>query len=104
MLASARSIAIKVKPSVPTGKMVVFSASQDAETAFACQKEKHGLFTYYLLKKLQESKGEVTLGELQSYLTQEVKRQSFADRNKIQTPTVIPSQTLTDSWQQIRLK
>ncbi|MBO7051059.1 MAG: hypothetical protein J6W24_00085, partial [Prevotella sp.] len=85
-------------------KMVVFSASQEAETAFAYQKEKHGLFTYYLLKKLQESKGEVILGELQNYLTQEVKRQSFADRNKIQTPTVIPSQTLTESWQQIRLK
>ena len=104
MLASARGVAIKVKPSVPTGKMIVFAASQDAETAFAYQQEKHGLFTYYLLKKLQESKGEVTLGELQSYLTQEVKRQSFADRNKIQTPTVIPSQTLTESWQQIRLK
>ena len=104
MLTSARGIAIKVKPSAPTGKMVVFSAAQDAETAFVYQKEQHGMFTYDLLKKLQESKGEVTLGELQEYLTAEVKRQSFAERNKVQTPAVIPSQALAESWQQIRLK
>lgn len=62
------------------------------------------MFTYYLLKKLQETKGDTTLGELSDYLTTEVKRQAFADYDKKQTPTVIPSQTMIDSWKQMKLR
>lgn len=64
MLASARGVAIKVKQNYPTGNMVVFTAAQGDETAYPYKEEGHGLFTYYLLKKLQETKGDVTLGEL----------------------------------------
>ena len=103
MLASARGIAIKVKETVPQGKIIVFTASQNDETAYAYQSQKHGMFTYFLLKKLQETKGNVTLGELRDYLTTEVKRQAFTDNNKKQTPAIIPSQQMTD-WQQIKLK
>ena len=56
MLASARGIAIKAKPQAPQGKMVVFSAAQGDETAYPYKEKEHGLFTYYLLKKLQETK------------------------------------------------
>ncbi len=103
MLASARGVAIKVKETSPQGKIIVFTASQNDETAYVYQSQKHGMFTYYLLKKLQETKGNVTLGELGDYLTIEVKRQAFTDNNKKQTPAVIPSQAMTD-WQQMKLK
>lgn len=77
MLASARGVAIKVKPSNPTGNMVVFTAAQGDETAYPYKEKGHGLFTYYLLKKLQETKGDVTLGELGDYIKTQVERQSI---------------------------
>ena len=55
MLASARGVAIKVKQTIPVGNMVVFTAAQGDETAYPYKEEEHGLFTYYLLKKLQEN-------------------------------------------------
>lgn len=77
MLASARGVAIKVKQATPVGNIVVFSAAQGDETAYPYKEKEHGLFTYYLLKKLQETKGNVTLGELSDYIKTQVERQSI---------------------------
>ena len=104
MLASARGVAIKAKTAAPHGNMVVFTAAQGDETAFALNSQQHGLFTYYILKKLQDSKGNVSLGELGDYLTKEVKRESFEKNNKIQTPVVNASAALADSWRTMNLK
>jgi len=104
MLASARGVALRAKQSAPKGNMVIFSAAQGDETAYPYKDKQHGLFTYFLLKKLQESKGEVTLGELSEYLTEEVGRQSFVKNNKMQTPTVYVSSPLENSWRQMKLK
>lgn len=104
MLASARGVAIKVKQTAPQGKMIVFTAAQGDETAYPYKDEQHGLFTYFLLKKLKESKGDITLGELGDYLTMEVKRQSFVENGKQQTPSVLPSMTFTDTWRKTMLK
>lgn len=103
MLASGRGVAIKVKEEAPRGNMVVFSAAQGDETAHQLEEKHHGLFTYYLLKELQATKGDVDLGTLTDYVTKQVKRQSVVVNNKKQTPTVIPSQALASSWQQMRL-
>ena len=65
-------MAIKAKSGQPQGKMVVFSAAQGDETAYPNNEEHHGMFTYYLLKKLQETKGEVTLQELGDYIVKNV--------------------------------
>ena len=104
MLASARGVALKAKTVQPQGNMVVFNAAQGDETAFAYQSKQHGLFTYYLLKKLQENKGQLTLGDLSDYLTKEVKRESFEKNNKTQTPVVNTSPTLAASWRTMKLK
>lgn len=104
MLASARGVALKVKKEAPKGNMVIFSAASDDETAFPYKDKGHGLFTYFLLKKLQESKGNVSLQELGDYITQNVKRQSVVVNRKTQTPTVTPSASILDKWQQIKLK
>ena len=104
MLASARGVALKPKKEAPRGNMVVFSAATDDETAFPYEQKGHGLFTYYLLKKLQESKGDVSLGELSTYITENVKRQSVVINRKVQTPTATPSSSLIDGWTKMRLK
>ncbi|MBR4920838.1 MAG: caspase family protein [Prevotella sp.] len=104
MMASARGVAIKVKEEAPQGKMIVFTAAQGDETAYPYTAQKHGMFTYYLLKKLQETKGNTTLGELGDYLTAEVKRQSFVENNKVQTPSIVPSSGMQDKWRDLMIK
>ena len=103
MLASARGVAIKVKKNTPKGNIVVLSAAQGDETAYPYQEEGHGLFTYYLLKKLQETKGDITLGELAEYVTTEVRKQSIVVNGKIQTPMATPSYSATN-WKSWKLK
>lgn len=104
MLASARGVALKAKKEDPKGNMVIFSAASDDETAFPYKEKGHGLFTYFLLKKLQETKGNVTLQELGNYITTNVKQQSVVVNRKVQTPTVSSSVSLTESWKTLKLK
>lgn len=104
MLASARGIALKANRGEPQGNMVVISAAQGDETAYPYKKEGHGLFTYFLLKKMQESKGNVTLKELGDYLAEKVSQQSIVVNSKSQTPTVIVSNTINGDWTSWKLK
>ena len=104
MLASARGVAIKAKPTAPLGNMVVFSAAQGDETAYPYKEQNHGLFTYYLLKKLQESEGNITLGELSDYITDQVGKKSIIVNRKSQTPTVSVSSSLKGNWKELKLK
>ena len=104
MLASARGVALVAKSGVPRGNMVVFSAAQGDETAYPNHEEKHGMFTYFLLKKLQETKGDVTLQELGSYITEKVSQESIVLNDKSQTPCVTASSSLDASWKTWKLK
>ncbi len=104
MLASARGVALKVKSGVPQGNMVVFSAAQGDETAYPNTEQQHGMFTYYLLKKLQETKGDVTLQDLGNYITTNVRQQSIVKNGKSQTPCVTPSSSIGSEWQNWKLK
>ena len=104
MLASARGVAIKAKPEAPKGNMVVFSAAQGDETAYPYEDKGHGLFTYFLLKKLQETKGQVSLGELAQYVQQQVSRRSIVTNGKSQTPCVVPSESVVGTWKEKKLK
>ena len=97
MLASARGVAIKVKQTIPVGNMVVFTAAQGDETAYP-YKEEHGLFTYYLLKKLQETKGNATLGELSDYIKEQVERQSIVTNGKLQSPSIMATSSIGNEW------
>ena len=57
----------------------------------------------FSLKKLKESKGNATLGELSDYAIKEVKKASIVENEKIQTPTVTVSPTFTN-WKNLKLK
>ena len=104
MLASARGVAIKAKAQVPQGRMVVFSAAQGDETAYPYKEKEHGLFTYYILKKLKETRGNVSLEDLARYVTIQVKRESIVSNGKSQTPTVSASASVGDTWKAQKLK
>lgn len=105
MLASTRGVAIKVKEEAPPGNLLVFSASTGEETAICDKEHKHGVFTYYLLQCLRRNKGSIDLGSLSEYVTDKVRKRSvIINKGKIQTPTVIPSLTIGNSWKGMKLK
>ena len=83
----ARGVIITPREETPTTNMVVFSACTGNETAYPYHNQKHGLFTYFLLKKLQEDKGKTNLKNLAEYINKNVKQNSLRLNGKIQTPT-----------------
>lgn len=103
MLASARSVAIKVKKGIPQGNTVVFSAAQSDEIALPNEEQGHGMFTYYVLRKLQETRGDVTLADLSKYVITEVGKRS-AVINKPQTPCIIAAHDVDEQWKTWKLK
>lgn len=104
MLMSARGVALKPRTDEPKGNMVAISAATGEETAYPYAEKRHGMFTYYLLSKLQESGGDVTLGELCDYITTKVSQQSVKVNRKQQTPTVMPSPEIETLWRTLPLR
>lgn len=104
MLAEARGVALKPKPVSAEGNMFVLSAASDQETALPYTEKNHGLFTYFLLKKLQDSKGNVTLKELSSYVEDNVKKNSLSVNKKLQTPSTSVSGKLAQTWSSKKLR
>lgn len=87
-LVEARGVKIRPKEDALNGNLVVFAATQGDEVALSFDENKHGMFTYFLLKKLQDSKGNVSYKELATYLQTNVSRQSLIINNKLQNPQV----------------
>ncbi|MBD5299070.1 MAG: hypothetical protein HDS22_03745 [Bacteroides sp.] len=103
MLYSARAVKLKSKNANPIGKTVVITSAQGDETAYPYNEQNHGLFTYFLLKKLKESNGDITLKELFSYLKDNVYKQSLVINKKPQTPTVSTSVDIFEEWHNWRI-
>ncbi len=103
VMASTRGVAIATRIKEPKGNVVVCSAASKSQTAHPYNEKSHGLFTYFLLKKLQSSNGEVSLGDLTDYIKTEVPKISVTVSKKTQTPNVSVSNNLRDSWRTIKL-
>jgi len=97
-LMASRGVKVKPKEGSLNGNLVVFSASSGNQSALPYHDEGHGMFTYYLLKKLQESKGKVTMGELADYISNEVSIQSLKTNEKEQDPKVNTSSKVINDW------
>ena len=101
-LYASRGIKVRPKTGVLKGNLVVFSASSSDQSSLPYHEEKHGMFTYHLLKKLQETKGDIDLGELSEYLEDEVSLQSLKVNKADQEPTVNISNQVTNLWKNWR--
>lgn len=103
LLTAAKGIRIKPVEEELTGNVAVLSASQGDETAWPDTENSHGLFTYYLLKKLQESRGNVTIGELADYVADNVRKASVVRRGTMQEPSANYSTDSTVNLRNIKL-
>ena len=104
MLTATKGVAIKPKEEKLNGNVIVISASKGDETAYPYQEKGHGLFTYYLLKKLQSSKGNITLKKLGNYIIDNVKQTSMRKNSKIQTPTIYASEHKSEYLFNLKLR
>lgn len=102
-LVAARGVKIKPKEESLNGKLVVFSASSGDQSSLPYKEKGHGIFTYFLLKKLQDSKGEVSYKELSDYLRSQVSLQSVVINSKEQDPQTNVSPSAVAEWEKWKL-
>ena len=67
--------------------------SSGEEPAYASKDCGHGLFTYALLEKIQESKGKCTLKEAMDYATNNVRKATIKGSGKAQSPIFVTTQS-----------
>ncbi len=98
-LVASRGIKVTPKKDALTGNIVVFSATSADQTAQQYAEKQHGMFTYFLLKKLQESQGQCNYSELFQYLSRNVGDNSLRVNRKDQTPEVNTAPQVQDVWE-----
>jgi hypothetical protein len=103
-LLASRGIKVIPKEDALNGNLVVVSASSGLQSALPYQNEKHGMFSYYLFKKLQESKGNIALGDLFTFLKESVSLQSLKINNKEQDPTINVSPAVEQEYSKWNFK
>jgi hypothetical protein len=97
-LVSSRGIKIKPKQGSLSGNLVVFSASNGDQSSLPFHAEKHGMFTYHLLKRLKDTKGSTTFGELYTYLEEKVSLESLKVNRTEQAPKINVSSQVKSQW------
>ena len=102
-LVAARGVKVKPKENIFRGNMVVFSASSGDQSSLPYTDKQHGMFTYYLLKKLQDTKGNVTYKELSDYIKEQVGVKSILINNKEQIPETNISVDIKDTWSSLKI-
>jgi len=97
-LISMKGVKVRPKENIINGNMVVFSSSTGEESSGVLNEKQHGYMTYYLLKKIQETKGDISYKELANYIIDSVRKES-ALKGKIQTPQLNYSSDVINSWE-----
>lgn len=101
VLDKVTGISVKnINPSI-NGRVVAITASDVNEPALSYQDKSHGLFTYFLCKKIRESKGNVNLQELSRYISSQVSQTASSKTGKSQHPQT--KNTTGNSIQLIKL-
>jgi hypothetical protein len=102
-LSTGRAVKYKTKSESLTGNTVVFSAATGVETAYPYKDKQHGMFTYFMLKKLQETKGSVSLEELYQYISTNTSQISSV-LHQAQNPQVNTSEAMNMLWRGLMMK
>ncbi|MEI7897715.1 MAG: caspase family protein [bacterium] len=98
-LLAVRGVRIKPQEEAVSGRIIVFSASSGEQSASAYKEKTHGMFTYYLLKKMQETNGNVSYSELGNYINEKVSLKSVLVNEKEQNPQILFSPELQGKWE-----
>lgn len=102
-LLATRGVKITPKSNQLEGNLIVFSSCSEEQSSLPFKDKEHGFFTYYLLKKLQESKGDITYEDLSNYLIDNISLQSVLINEKEQIPQTSFSQNIQNEWKTWKL-
>jgi len=102
-LISMKGVKVRPKENIINGNMVVFSSSTGEESSGVLNEKQHGYMTYFLLKKIQETKGDISYKELANYIIESVRKES-ALKGKIQTPQLNYSPDVINIWENWKLE
>ena len=97
-LTAMKSVKVKPKSDILPGNIVLFSSSSGEESSGIYREKQHGFFTYFLLKKIQESKGNITYKALADYIQKSVVKESSLI-SKPQTPQFSFSNEVSQLWE-----
>ncbi len=103
-LIATRGIKVVAKENSLSGNLVVFAASSGEQSSLSYKDKEHGMFTYFLLQKIKDSKGNVTYKELSDYMTKQIGFNSVLKNNKEQTPQTNVSPDVQVQWQNWNLR
>ena len=92
-----------VKPELPENTIVINSCGK-SQPALVYKQKQHGLFSYFLLKKLQETNGNLSYDELFQYLKTNIGLTSLKISQKEQTPFIQTGISMGEIWKQWKLK
>jgi WD40 repeat protein len=99
-LLTARAVKIKPQEDILEGNIVVISAVKSDQRSLPYNQQKHGIFTYYLLKYLKENNGSVKLSDLEEYLDNEVPMTSLKLFGIEQTPQIYSGLGIDPKWKE----
>jgi hypothetical protein len=94
---------VKVKPKIDQipANLIVFTSSQGNESSAVYKEKQHGYFTYFMLKKLKETKGDCTFGELSQEVSYNVQKEALK-MAKTQNPDVMSGVELGENWKNLK--
>ena len=93
-----RGIIIRPKETPVKGNLIVMTATSSTQRSMPYHEKNHGLFTYFLLKTMRDSSGDMTIGELFDEVQATVKTNSVWINNSQQTPELINGPDIVEGW------
>ena len=103
-LIAARGVKVRPKETPLKGNIIVFAASSGDQSSLPYRDKQHGMFTYYLLKKLKETKGDINLNDLSDFLSTEIGIRSVMINTKEQNPQTNIGSELGNTWKEWNIK
>ena len=101
-LIAQKGVRVVPKVGVPQGHTLSFSSSSGDQTSSVYHDKKQGYYTYFLIKAIQDAKGNLTMKQLFETTNAEVKR-ATALIGKMQEPQYMVSPMWTD-WENVQLR
>jgi hypothetical protein len=96
-ICTTKGLIRKKNSSTIPGNIVVFTAASEGQSAYVHNQSRHGIFTYFLLLKLKETHGNITLREMHEFLKEKVGEYALIEKgHQQQYPNFLKGQTASD--------
>jgi len=103
-LTANRGIKIVPRSDFLSGNIVSFSASSGKQSSYPYSSKNHGIFTYFLLKSIQETNGDITYKEMWDKVKSKVSTESLKVNGVEQNPQENVGNEVEKLWEKWKFK